>query len=527
MKNAKMTRVKKQQKKDRNNRRFSSVLMCGLVLSGIILPSAVALAETVNNSATEQVKPATEQAKTPQATTEASKVAPEETTPSSVTPVAPSKTTATDASTDTTSTGAKALQDSGSNDTTPDNKGGVVTFYCIDAKSNKTIGMSVTGGPVGDTFSVTALEIKGYKLDTDKSDETISGTFTKQSQTFYFVYNAETPTPDPDPNAQLRGVLESTIKDAKTYLDKTKYKEAYVNKLDTAIKVGEKALQDNPAKSNLSDVDKTFQSNIDSINTAVKDVKANPVDPTPAKQDGVVRINMYNKATGLIIGVKEVKGHIGDDYTLDTGLSTYKGNKLIGSLPTNIKFEDSDKANDVYLPYEQTENSEKVPVKFSFYDSADTSTSIKVLKTITLNLTLGTFNRIADHKELFVLDGYSLDSSAIDVDFGIYYKTNAYTYEYSIPFHKNNTPTPDPTPTPDNGGGTDNNGGNGSNGTADKGSSTDKSGTNASKDKAKSDTKSKDTLPSTGESTTLVATLSGLGVLLVAGLSLVFKRKRN
>lgn len=96
-------------------------------------------------------------------------------------------------------------------------------------------------------------------------------------------------TTPPTIDEENRPVLKETITEAKTYLDKDKYQAKYVDALDTAIKSGEQALADNPQVQartlvdNTSTNEKVFQEHIDAINSALADVKANPlsnpVDP--------------------------------------------------------------------------------------------------------------------------------------------------------------------------------------------------------------------------------------------------------
>lgn len=93
-------------------------------------------------------------------------------------------------------------------------------------------------------------------------------------------------TTPPTIDEENRPVLEQTITEAKTYLDKDKYQAKYVDALDTAIKSGEQALADSPQAqtrtllNSTSTNEKVFQGHIEAINSALADVKANPLANT-------------------------------------------------------------------------------------------------------------------------------------------------------------------------------------------------------------------------------------------------------
>lgn len=145
-------------------------------------------------------------------------------------------------------------------------------------------------------------------------------------------------TTPPTIDEENRPVLKETITEAKTYLDKDKYQAKYVDALDTAIKSGEQALADNPQVQartlvdNTSTNEKVFQEHIDAINSALADVKANPlsnpvdpVDPTnPVDQVKPGTTNVSTKPN------KEVASKDNSTNTLpQTGESN---NPLINSL---------------------------------------------------------------------------------------------------------------------------------------------------------------------------------------------------
>lgn len=86
---------------------------------------------------------------------------------------------------------------------TPDPaKQGVVTFKYVDKDSKELQAPKTLKDEVDKAFEEKAPTIKGYKLDTTKSDETYKGKFTEQGQTYYFVYvgDGSTPAPTPTPD---------------------------------------------------------------------------------------------------------------------------------------------------------------------------------------------------------------------------------------------------------------------------------------------------------------------------------------
>lgn len=97
------------------------------------------------------------------------------------------------------------------NDTPDPVEQGSVTFKYVDKDSKELQKPKTIKGDVDSKFSESAPTIDGYKLDKDKSDETYSGKFTKQGQTYYFVYNKDS---KPDPVEQ--GTITVNYLDADT-----------------------------------------------------------------------------------------------------------------------------------------------------------------------------------------------------------------------------------------------------------------------------------------------------------------------
>ncbi|EKN62934.1 cell wall surface anchor family protein, partial [Neobacillus bataviensis LMG 21833] len=82
-------------------------------------------------------------------------------------------------------------------------------------------------GDVDKAFEEKAPTIKGYKLDTTKSDETYKGKFTEQGQTYYFVYVGDGSTPsNKDNNNTSDNSTPSDNKDSNNESGKTVPKTA-------------------------------------------------------------------------------------------------------------------------------------------------------------------------------------------------------------------------------------------------------------------------------------------------------------
>ena len=106
---------------------------------------------------------------------------------------------------------------------TPDPvKQGSVTFKYVDKDSKELQAPKTLKDEVDKAFEEKAPTIKGYKLDTTKSDETYSGKFTEQGQTYYFVYVGDGSTPsNKDNNNTSDNSTPSDNKDSNNESGKT------------------------------------------------------------------------------------------------------------------------------------------------------------------------------------------------------------------------------------------------------------------------------------------------------------------
>ena len=368
------------------------------------------------------------------------------------------------------------------NDTPDPVEQGSVTFKYVDGNSNELQKPKTIKGDVDSKFSESAPTIDGYKLDTSKSDETYSGQFSKQGQTYYFVYNKDN-KPDPveqgtitvnyldadtgksiqeatvktgdvdtafdftaptiegyslnsdksdslknikftktaqtinlkydKEQSSLRPVLVKAIKDAKPYVDTTKYEKTYVDKLSTAIQSAQDFLDNNPEKASFfstivnfftgNSIDDQYQAHIDQVNGAVKEVEAHPVTPV-AK--GTVTFK-YVDQDGKSLGIedKTVEGNVGDKFSEDAPavdgytLDTYKSKQTIDGTYT-------DKAQTFTFVYTKNADQDNFSVTFDIYDESNTD---KPIKTVKVDLPKGTteYNGLMHKDDLFKVEGYT------------------------------------------------------------------------------------------------------------------------
>ena len=456
-------------------------------------------------------------------------------------------------------------------------KQGSVTFKYVDKDSKELQASKTIKGDVDKAFEEKAPTIKGYSLDKSKSDETYSGKFTEKGQTYTFVYNKDvTPTPDPQPeDSKLRPVLEQTIKDAKPYSDKAKYQAKYVDALDKAISDAEAFLKANPApqakaralKVESTDLDTQFQAQIDSVTTAVNNVKANPVTPTPDEDIVKITFNLYDmndkdkdgnlkllKTVVLDASKKEIDANGGLwDATKHKDELAVDGYTYVSGLGTLMEIDTHGAPNEFPVLYaKNTPNPTPDPVKqgsvtFKYVDKD--SKELQASKTIK-----GDVGKAFEEKAPSI-KGYKLDTTKSEETYKGKYTELGQTY-YFVYVGDGSTPSNDPSHKDDNNNTSDNNNtpsdnkdSNNESGktvppTAPKGSYYDDNGNLLNKDGVLIDskgtpltsdqskntlkvdnTKNKTGLPETGESSTLLMMLSGLGVLMASVLAFIVKRK--
>ena len=446
-----------------------------------------------------------------------------------------------------------------------------MTFKYVDKDSKALQASKTIKGDVDKAFSETAPTIKGYSLDKSKSDETYSGKFTEQGQTYYFVYNKDvTPTPDPQPeDSKLRPLLEQTIKDAKPYSDKDKYQATYVDALDKAISDAEAFLKANPApnakaralKAESTDLDSKFQAQIDNVTTAVNNVKANPVTPTPDEDVVKITFNLYDKDTEdaqgnlkllktvvLDASKKEIEANGGHwDATKHKDELAVDGYTYVSGLGTLMEIDTTGAPNEFPVLYSKnTPNPTPDPVKqgsvtFKYVDKD--SKQLKEPKTVK-----GDVGKAFEEKAPSI-KGYKLDTTKSDETYKGKFTEQGQTYYFvyvgdgSTPSNKDNNNTSDNS-TPSDNKDSNNESGKTVPKTAPEGSYYDDNGNLLNKDGVLIDSKgtpltsdqSKNTLkvdntmnktglPETGESSTLLMMLSGLGVLMASVLAFIVKRK--
>lgn len=106
---------------------------------------------------------------------------------------------------------------------TPDPvKQGSVTFKYVDKDSKELQAPKTFKGEVDKALEEKAPSIKGYKLDTTKSEETYKGKYTELGQTYYFVYVGDDSTPsNKDNNNTSDNSTQSDNKDSNNESGKT------------------------------------------------------------------------------------------------------------------------------------------------------------------------------------------------------------------------------------------------------------------------------------------------------------------
>ncbi|MDT2866848.1 MucBP domain-containing protein [Lactococcus lactis] len=451
-------------------------------------------------------------------------------------------------------------------------KQGSVTFKYVDKDSKELQASKTIKGDVGKAFEEKAPTIKGYSLDKSKSDETYSGKFTEKGQTYYFVYNKDvTPTPDPQPeDSKLRPVLEQAIKDAKPYSDKAKYQAKYVDALDKAISDAEAFLKANPApnakaralKAESTDLDSKFQAQIDNVTTAVNNVKANPVTPTPDEDVVKITFNLYDKdsedAQGnlkllktvvLDASKKEIDANGGHwDATKHKDELAVDGYTYVSGLGTLMEIDTTGAPNEFPVLYaKNTPNPTPDPVKqgsvtFKYVDKD--SKELQASKTIK-----GDVGKAFEEKAPSI-KGYKLDTTKSEETYKGKYTELGQTYYFvyvgdgSTPSNTDNNNPSDNNSDNNNAPSDNNESGKTVPPTAPEGSYYDDNGNLLNKDGVLIDskgtpltsdqskntlkvdnTKNKNGLPETGESSPFLMTLSGLGVLMASVLAFIVKRK--
>ncbi len=342
---------------------------------------------------------------------------------------------------------------------TPDPvKQGSVTFKYVDKDSKELQALKTIKGDVDKAFEDKAPTIKGYSLDKSKSDETYKGKFTEKGQTYYFVYNKDvTPAPKPQTeDSKLRPVLEQAIKDAKSYSDKAKYQAKYVDALDKAISVAEALLKANPAPK--SDMDSKFQAQIDSVTTAVNNVKANQVKETPAKTSKIT-VKLVDADTGKEIkSPKTIEDKVDSQFFVmsDKYFSEpVEGYQLTSSIINSVlEFTEQDSSYTLSYkkvsPVKSTPDEDTVKITFGLYDmnDKDSQGNLKLLKTVVLDASKKEIEAnkghwdATKHKDELAVDGYTYVSglgTLMEID------TTGAPNEFPV-LNAKNTPnsTPDP-----------------------------------------------------------------------------------
>lgn len=421
---------------------------------------------------------------------------------------------------------------------------GTVTVKYVDAETNKEIHDSVTlKGNVGTDFSVAVPSVDGYKFNKSESDK-LTGTYTAKAQTVTVKFDKDA-TPEED--SKLRPVLEQAIKDAKPFVDKDKYQAKYVDVLDKAIKAGEKALLDNPApksrvKRATTDVDAVFQANIDAINTALKDVKDNPVTPDPEEKSGGVKVFFVDRlGQGISNDYLEATGNVGDTYSFDVNKIpeklTYGGRTFYlkkdyfeSTVKAQLNGTLTKEAKEIYVVYDveapTPDPEQEVTIDVNFVDqdgdAVKESVQIKGKKGDKYDLS----------KYAVDIDGYKLDKSKLPELTGVLGDENTQvTFHYTVVSEPVN-----PDNNGNNNGSTDNNStntgktnheGDWKTGTDGNQANTIWSGKNPDGTSTKEDAKSTESLPKTGEQVSPLLTLSGLGVLLAGAVGFFYKRNKG
>ena len=432
---------------------------------------------------------------------------------------------------------------------TPDPvKQGSVTFKYVDKDSKELQAPKTIKGDVDKAFEEKAPTIKGYKLDTTKSDETYKGKFTEKGQTYTFVYNKDvTPAPKPQTeDSKLSPVLKQAIKDAKSYSDKAKYQAKYVDALDKAISDAEALLKANPAPK--SDMDSKFQAQIDSVTTVVNNVKANQVKATPVKTSKIT-VKLVDADTGKEIkSPKTIEDKVNSQFFVisDKYFSEpVEGYQLTSSIINSV-LEFTEQDSSYTLAYKKSDTPTPDPVKqgsvtFKYVDKD--SKELQAPKTIK-----GDVDKAFEEKAP-TIKGYKLDTTKSDETYKGKFTEQGQTYYFvyvgdgSTPSNKDNNNTSDNS-TPSDNKDSNNESGKTVPKTAPEGSYYDDNGNLLNKDGVLIDSKgtpltsdqSKNTLkvdntmnktglPETGESSTLLMMLSGLGVLMASVLAFIVKRK--
>ena len=343
-----------------------------------------------------------------------------------------------------------------------------------------------------------------------------SGTFTNEL-TYILNWYSDTPTVD----EENRTILEQTVGEAKSYLDKDKYEDAYVDALDLAIKAGEQALIDNPQVQTYSiapmaSTGHVFQPHIDAINKAVEDVKAHPVS-NPAEESGGAFL-VFTNEVGFTISDKTVEKHgkVGDKYeftkselptSLSFGGKTYVLDEdylatvsLTGTLEKDAKF--------INIHYKQGEAPTPEPEQQATIDINwvnQDGDSIK--EAVQIEGKVGDNYDLSDYA--VAIDGYQLDKDKMPTLTGVLKENLQVTFHYNAISNSgtgNNNDT--------------NNGGANSTNTSDSANK----GTNIGNNSAS--TSKTDALPKTGETDNPWFTLAGLSTIATTTLAWFFKRKR-
>lgn len=371
----------------------------------------------------------------------------------------------------------------------------------------------------------------------ENSNGQVTGTFLDEIS---YAVNWYTDTRPVD--NENRTTLENTIESAKPFLDKEKYQEKYVDILAHAIEKAEQDLQDNP----LTRGTKTgiFQANIDAINKAVADVKANPVDnggtTDPQEQSGGVNINFwYALNSEMIQEPIHLDGKVGESYVYDIAkipaTIDYKGrtfyldidyltsisNQFEGTFAKEVK-----EINVVYSPKALPETQES-SLEVLFLDQ----NGDPIKESVLLEGVKGDKYDIT--KFATDITGYTLDKTKLPTLTGTL-DGNDQAVFYFTKVEDTNTGgntgggTGNTGNTGNNtGGGTTNDPNNGGNGSSSNNTPNNNNSNTGSSKNANNSTSTTEGLPQTGESTNPWLAASGVITMASTALAWLFKRKHG